>query len=129
MRTSEDGIARIRERQGCNLTPYQDGNGVWRNGYANEIGVVANGPPITPEQAETDLRRNLGYAEVAVMEAEKITAPLEPHQFDALVSHVMRAGYEAFNRSDLRKAVYAGDMEAAAAELPEDERGQFKGVT
>ena len=49
--------------EGCRLSAYQDGNGIWTNGYGNTHGVSACTPAISQAQAIADLKRNLFSAE------------------------------------------------------------------
>jgi lysozyme len=143
MITSELGVALIREREGCRLIPYQDSVGVWTDGVGNTIDVVPNGPPITQEKADADLRRNLGGAEAAVshgLEDAIARGQLAPHQFDALVSFTFNVGTGAFLASTLLRLLKAGDAIGAAAQfdrwhIPPEivprrtaEREQFKGT-
>lgn len=69
--------------EGDILKAYQDGNGVWTNGYGNTVGVVP-GTTITQDQAVADLRRNLLTADNDI--ERDVAAPLNQNQFDALVS-------------------------------------------
>ena len=115
MNTSDHGRKLILEREGCVLTPYRDSVGVWTDGVGNTVDVVPNGPPITSEKADADLKRNLGMAETAV--GNVVTVVLEPHQFDALVSFVFNVGRGAFLSSTLLRRINAGDMDAAAREF------------
>ncbi len=64
MRTSERGLALIRQFEGLRLAAYQDSVGVWTIGYGTTRGVKA-GQAITAEQAEELLR-----ADVATFEGE-----------------------------------------------------------
>jgi lysozyme len=143
MITSDQGVALIREREGCRLVPYQDSVGVWTDGVGNTIDVVPHGPAITQAKADADLRRNLGGAEAAVSDGlEDMIArgQLAPHQFDALVSFTFNVGGAAFAASTLLRLLKAGDAPGAAAQFdrwhipPEiaprrtGEREQFKGT-
>lgn len=107
MQTSDKGLDLIREREGCRLTPYRDSVGVWTDGVGNTGGVVPNGPPISQEKADADLRRNLGMAEAAVTHG--ISRLLEQHEFDALVSFVFNVGQGAFASSTMRRRINARD--------------------
>ena len=111
MRTSAQGIALIREREGCVLRPYRDSVGVWTDGVGNTVGVIPNGPPITQEKADDDLRRNLDRFEDAIN--DNVTVGLEQHQFDALVSFAFNVGVGAFKSSTLLKRINAMRFEEA----------------
>jgi len=115
MRTSAQGIALIREREGCVLRPYRDSVGVWTDGVGNTVGVIPNGPPITQEKADDDLRRNLDRFEDAIN--DNVTVGLEQHQFDALVSFAFNVGVGAFKSSTLLKRINAMRFEEAALQF------------
>ncbi len=137
MITSDRGRSLIMEREGCVLKPYRDSVGVWTDGVGNTEGVIPNGPPITQEKADADLKRNLRFAEAAV--SNGVTVPLEQHQFDALVSFTFNVGQGAFASSTLRRLLNAGDVDGAGRQfdrwhIPPEivprrmaEKAQFKG--
>lgn len=137
METSEQGLRLLRDREGCVLKPYRDSVGVWTDGVGNTNGVVPNGPPITQEKADADLRRNLSLAEATINGQVKV--PLEQHQYDALASFIFNVGVGAFASSTLLRKLNAGDHEGAALQFdrwhipPEiisrrnGEREQFRG--
>ena len=138
MQTSDQGVWLVREREGCVLKPYRDSVGVWTDGVGNTNGVIPNGPPITQEKADADLRRNLALAEATIIAQVKV--PLEQHQFDALASFIFNVGVHAFTSSTLLRMLNAGDYEGAALQFdrwripPEimsrrkGEREQFRGT-
>jgi lysozyme len=138
MEISPQGLQLLIGREGCRLTPYQDTQGVWTDGYGNTVGVVPSGPPITQERAEADFSANLQRFEEAV--TDSVHVALTPNQFDALVSFAYNVGIGAFRSSTLLKCINAGDFDAAAAQFdrwhipPEitsrrnGEREQFKGT-
>ncbi len=118
MKTSEQGIRLLHEREACVLKPYQDTKGVWTDGWGNTENVVPNGPPITQEKADADFARHLKRFEKAVNDCVKV--PLEQHQFDALVSFSYTCGARALaygnngGPSSILRALNAGDYEGAA---------------
>lgn len=57
----EDAKADIKSDEGCRLTPYEDGVGVWTDGYGNTHGVVP-GHAITQEKADADFETNFATA-------------------------------------------------------------------
>jgi lysozyme len=138
MKTSDQGLKLLTEREGCVLKPYLDSVGVWTSGVGNTVGVIPNGPPITQEQADEDLRYNLNRFERAINDGVKVG--LERHQFDALVSFAFNVGEGAFKSSTLLKKINAGDFEGAALQfdrwhIPQEitarrngEREQFRGA-
>jgi GH24 family phage-related lysozyme (muramidase) len=138
VKTSDQGLQLLIGREGCRLKPYRDTVGIWTDGYGNTVGVVPNGPPITQQKAEDDLRRNLDRFEQAVDKGVKV--PIPQHAFDALVSFAFNVGVNAFLTSTMLKRINDGDMAGAAAQFdrwhipPEitsrrnGEREQFRGA-
>jgi len=144
MKTSDQGIRLLHDREACRLTPYRDTKGVWTDGWGNTEGVVPYGPPITQEKADADFARHLERFEKAVNDC--VTVPLEQHQFDALVSFSYNCGARALaygnkgGPSSILRALNAGDYEGAGNAFnnwmadPEvrtrraGEREQFKGT-
>lgn len=144
MKTSDQGIRLLHEREACRLKPYQDTKGVWTDGWGNTEGVVPHGPPITQGKADADFARHLERFEKAVNDC--VTVPLEQHQFDALVSFSYNCGARALaygsngGPSSILQALNAGDYEGAGnafnnwmadAEVRTrraGEREQFKGT-
>lgn len=113
MKTSEQGIALIKDREGCVLKAYQDSVGVWTIGVGRAYGVT-EGDRITEWQAMEYLREDLQWSEAAV----NLIAPLQQHQFDALVSFVFNVGQGAFAKSTMRRMLVAGEpIEAVAAQF------------
>lgn len=139
MKISDQGLRLLVEREGCVLKPYRDSVGVWTDGVGNTVGVIPNGPPITQEKADADLRRNLDRFEKAINDS--VTVGLEQYQFDALVSFAFNVGEGAFKSSTLLKKINLYRFEEAAVQFdrwhipPEittrrnGEREQFKGAS
>ena len=89
MSLSPAGLQLIEEFEGCSLTAYDDGTGVWTIGYGHTDGVQP-GQTITQEQADQYLMQDVGGAEDAVRSQVKV--PLTQGQFDALVSFTYNGG-------------------------------------
>lgn len=116
MDLSENGIRFIERQEGLELAPYWDADGlVWTDGYGNTTGVIPNGPAITQERAEADLRRNIGWAQAAVNTLVKV--PITQDQDDALVDFVFNLGATNFGGSTLLRLLNAGDYEGAAGQF------------
>lgn len=115
MKTSDNGIGFIRAHEGCKLTAYQDGGGVWTIGVGHTKGVK-KGQTITQVQADKFLADDLAPVESCIN--GKVTAALNQNQFDALASFVFNVGESAFKGSTLLKKLNAGDYPGAANEFP-----------
>lgn len=114
MTTSPAGIALIKEFEGCRLTAYQDGAGVWTIGYGHTSGMQS-GETCTQEQAESWLVQDLRIAESGVT---RYAPGVAQCQFDALVSFCFNLGIFALEHSTLLKLLLADDVAGAAAEFP-----------
>jgi len=114
-RTSQAGIDLIKSFEGLRLAAYQDSVGVWTIGYGH-TGTARPGQRITEQQAEALLREDVASFEQCVMRAVK--APLDQHQFDALVSFAFNLGCGALSRSTLLKKLNGLDYSGAADEIP-----------
>ncbi|ENI4693172.1 lysozyme [Salmonella enterica] len=111
MKTSDNGRAFIRAREGVKLAAYQDGGGVWTIGYGHTRGVK-QGQVINHEQADEFLDSDLRQVESCI--SERVIVPLNQNQFDALVSFVFNVGRQAFSDSTLLKKLNEGNYRAAA---------------
>ena len=105
---------KIKQWEGMKLMPYQDGAGVWTDGYGNTHNVVPS-KKISQAKADADLVRNLREAEGAVERLVKV--PLTDNQFGALVSFVFNVGVEAFRTSTLLRLLNAGNYNAVPLQL------------
>lgn len=117
-RTSDNGIAKIKQWEGFKKKAYRDGGGVWTVGYghtSDENLTVTSTTVISEEEAERLLRIDLREAEDAVNAYVKV--PLNQNQFDALVSFTFNVGGSAFAKSTLLKKLNAGDYDAVPKEL------------
>ena len=111
---SDEGVDLIKSFEQCRLTPYQDGGGVWTDGWGNTHDVVP-GQDITQEQADARLLENLALSVEQVNNCVSYDVP--QHVFDALVSFDFNCGYGSLRGSTLLSRVNDGDMAAAADEF------------
>lgn len=111
MQTSESGIKFIRDHEGCVLTAYQDGGGVWTIGVGHTRGVKA-GQAITKAQADAFLADDIAPVETCINQSVEVA--LNQNQFDALASFIFNVGETAFKKSTLLKKLNAGDYRGAA---------------
>ncbi|WP_343558458.1 lysozyme [Klebsiella aerogenes] len=122
MQTSNEGIALIKDFEGCRLTAYPDpgtGGAPWTIGYGWTLAV--DGKPVRPgmtiDQATADrlLKTGLVSYENDVLKIVKVK--LTQGQFDALVSFAYNIGSRALSTSTLLKKINAGDIKGAADEF------------
>ncbi|ATZ95309.1 lysozyme [Dickeya fangzhongdai] len=120
MQISNNGIALIKEFEGCRLSAYQDSVGVWTIGYGWTQAVdgkpVRAGMQIDQATAERLLRCGVVQYEQAVNQLAKVK--LTQGQFDALVSFAYNLGIRSLSTSTLLKKLNAGDIAGAADEFP-----------
>jgi lysozyme len=93
MKTSEMGIAFIKQFEGLSLQSYICSGGKWTIGWGTtEINgmKIKYGDIITIEQAETFLKNDLKKFENLVNTLVKVE--INQNQFDALVSHTYNTG-------------------------------------
>jgi GH24 family phage-related lysozyme (muramidase) len=116
MKTSSEGIALIREFEGCRLKSYQDQKGVWTIGYgttsATGFGQVTKGQCIAQELADEWLITGLVKYENTVRGG--CTRTPSQSQFDAMVSLCYNIGQGAFLKSTVLRRHNAGQFTAAA---------------
>jgi lysozyme len=107
----------VKELEGCELTAYQDGGGVWTIGYGTTeragLGVVPKaGMKITQEEAELLLMA--GLKKFADQIKPKFTREVNDNQFGALLSLAYNVGSYAFSRSSALMMVNEGQFIKAA---------------
>ncbi|MEM9168622.1 MAG: lysozyme [Pseudomonadota bacterium] len=115
MKTSESGIALLKEFEGLELEAYQDIAGIWTIGYGHTGPDVKPGMRISEREAEALLRRDLRSREDAVSSLTSVS--LNQNEFDALVSFVYNVGIGAYRGSTARKRLNRGNREGAADAL------------
>jgi lysozyme len=118
---TEQGLALIKRFEGFSPTPYLCPAGWWTIGWGAIHGldgqpVTAATLPVTEEEAETLLRRDVAVAERAVLRLIKV--PLTDGRFDALTSFAFNLGGGALQRSTLRRKVNREEH----AEVPDEFR-------
>jgi lysozyme len=138
MKTSEQGLSLLGEREGRRLEAYQDTVGVWTIGDGHTGPDVYEGLVWTGEQANAALAKDVKLCEDTVN--MYCVQRLRQHQFDALVSFIYNVGASAFRRSTLLRKLNQGDFEGAAMQfdrwhIPSEitsrrngERDQFLGI-
>lgn len=119
MQISNNGIALIKQFEGCRLTAYQDSVGVWTIGYGWTQPVdgkpIRAGMTIKQDTAERLLKTGLVSYENDVTRLVKVG--LSQGQFDALVSFTYNLGARSLSTSTLLQKLNAGDYAGAADEF------------
>jgi lysozyme len=138
MKTSDQGLRLIMEREGKRNSAYLDSVGVPTIGVGHTGPEVHMGLTWTDEQVMEALRKDIARFEQAVNSGVRVG--LTQNQFDALVSFAFNVGGGAFTGSTMLKRINAGDFEDAAHQfdrwhIPAEitsrrngEREQFKGT-
>lgn len=111
MTHSQKAVDLVREFEGCRLTSYQDGGGVWTIAYGHTAGVGPN-QTCTEEQADAWLDCDLRAADKAV--TNHLAVKVTQNQFDALVSFTFNVGAENFEKSILLRLLNLGQSLGAA---------------
>ena len=112
MKTSIEGLEKLKKREGSRQRAYLDTKGI------PTIGVGHTGPEVyiglvwTDQQVDDAFADDIEWAEDAVNGYVKVA--LTQNQFDALVSFVFNIGETAFRRSTLLRVLNTGDYEEAA---------------
>jgi lysozyme len=115
MKTSPQGLAMLQSFEGCKLSAYRDGRGVWTIGYGHTRGV-AEGLTCLQAQADAWLAEDIAPAEQGV--TRLVQVPLVQGQFDALASFAFNCGVAALAASTLLRKLNAHDYRGAADEFP-----------
>ena len=111
MRMSKQGIAVLKDFEGCRLTAYLDVTGIPTIGYGFTAGVIL-GDAMTQDQCDARLGRELVAYEMGVMSATK--GDCTQSEFDALVSLAWNIGIDGMQKSSVIKAHNRGDKQSAA---------------
>src|SRR5258706_10508492 len=113
MKTSDEGLKALEDREGKRRKAYLDTKGIPTVGVGHTGPEVYIGLAWTDQQIEDALRDDVKEAEDCINESVKV--PLTQNQFDALVSFVFNIGVTAFKRSTLLRVLNTGDYKDAAA--------------
>lgn len=138
MKTSDQGLNLLIEREAMRNKAYLDSVGVWTIGVGHTGPEVHEGLYWTDEECKAAFAKDIERFEAAINDG--VTVDLDPHQFDALVSFAFNVGVGAFSSSTLVKKINAGAFAEVPAQFdrwhipPEitrrrnGEREQFKGT-
>ena len=111
-----EGFKLLTTFEGCELTAYDDGSGVWTMGYGHTGHDVYPGLTISQTQAEELLRIDLEKFESFVEDA--VEAQLNDSQFSALVCFCFNVGSGGFGDSTLLRLLNEGNYQGAANQFP-----------
>lgn len=114
MKTSDAGIALIKDHEGLRLHSYPDSVGVLTIGYGHTLGVFA-GQQITTMEADRLLRADLETVEKCLANCVKVE--VTQNQYDALASFCFNLGCKSLCDSTLLSLLNDGDDTAAAAQF------------
>ncbi|MEG4207740.1 glycoside hydrolase family protein [Microcoleus sp. Pol7_A1] len=115
---NQEGFKLLTTFEGCELTAYDDGGGVWTIGYGHTGDDVYPELTISQTQAEELLREDLEKFESYVEDAVEVE--IDDNQFSALVCFCFNVGpgTEGFGGSTLLKLLNNGDYQGAANQFP-----------
>lgn len=118
MKTSNQGINLLIEREGKRNQAYRDSEGFWTIGVGHLLSHNKNddfsGTVWSDAQVETVLRGDLARFEDAVNSGVGQGTAITQNQFDALVSFSFNIGVQGFLGSTVLRKVRAGDLNGAA---------------
>jgi lysozyme len=106
------GLSLVKEFEGCKLTAYQDGGGVWTIGYGFTAGVHAG---MTMTQAEADARLIVTYDQFESEVKNLVTVGITENELGALTCFTYNLGETALAGSTLLKLLNAGSPKATVA--------------
>ena len=113
---NREGFKLLSTFEGCELTAYDDGGGVWTIGYGHTGDDVFPGLTISQTQAEELLRLDLEKFESFVEDAVEVQ--LNDNQFSALVCFCFNVGPGGFGDSTLLRLLNEGNYQGAANQFP-----------
>lgn len=113
-----EGFKLLTTLEGCKLTAYDDGGGVWTIGYGHTGNDVFPGMTISQTEAEELLIGDLEKFESYVEDAVEVQ--LNDNQFSALVCFCFNVGpgTDGFGGSTLLRLLNNGDYQGAANQFP-----------
>ena len=114
MQTSNNGIVKLKDREGVRKYAYQDTKGIWTIGVGHTGPEVCRGLVWNDFKIEQALKEDIQWAEAAV---NSVTMPLNQNMFDALVSFTFNVGKYAFLQSTMKKLLDKGLYADAAKEF------------
>lgn len=122
MNISANGIALIKQFEGCKLKAYPDpasGGKPWTIGYGWTQAVDGRAiiPGMTIDQSTADRLLKCGVVQYEQGVNQLVKATITQGQFDALVSFAYNLGLRSLSTSTLLAKTNAGDIKGAANEF------------
>lgn len=119
MNINDLGLQLIKDSEGLELKPYTCAGNIQTIGYGTTVypdgrSVKLSDPPITKQQAEEFLRRDVKKFEGKV--TELVNVDLNENEFSALVSFVYNIGPGAFSTSTLLRLLNQGTDRSRVSE-------------
>ena len=99
MKISDKGLAFIREWEGCKLTAYLDGGGVWTIGVGHTGPEVKRGLTISQFEADELLRMDIEDHDISHL----LKVETKQREFDAMCSLAFNIGVKGFAGSTVLK--------------------------
>jgi lysozyme len=113
---SDEGYDVLEDREGCELTAYQDTTGVWTIGMGHSSAAgppqVVEGMTITEAEAESIFRQDAAHFRQECIDLVKV--PLEQWEFDATASFIFNIGSTQFSTSTFLERLNQEDYVGAA---------------
>jgi lysozyme len=113
---SDEGYDVLKDREGCELTAYQDTVGVWTIGLGHTSAAgpptVTQGMTITEEEAESIFRQDAMHFRDEC--AGMVRVPMEQWEFDATASFIFNIGSTQFASSTFLARLNDEDYVGAA---------------
>ncbi|MGB0844468.1 MAG: lysozyme [Alphaproteobacteria bacterium] len=122
---SAKGLALVKEFEGLYLDAYLDPVGIWTIGYGNTGPEAYQGNKISRRRADELLAQDMFEFEQAVLSLVRV--PLNPNQFDALVSFAFNVGEYGLQKSTLLRLLNSGNYAGAAKEFHRWNKGTIGG--
>ena len=116
MEINQAGLDLIKNFEGCKLTSYQDGAGIWTIGYGHTGIEIGPDQTINQDQADAFLASDVTVTSSRLNRL--IIQDLNSNQFSACVVFAYNVGVGAFRGSTMLTLINQGNYDAAAAEFP-----------
>lgn len=115
MNIDRRGLDFIKSFESFSSKPYRDQEGNWTIGYGHIKGVTHDSPPISKEEAERLLQKDIRPIDTAI--EKHVSIPLSQNEFNAIGSFVFNAGIKILLSSTFIRKLNSGDRQGAAREF------------